>query len=183
MDILLLESFVDFHPINAALDNHVRVASFVRDVVSDAVLIQIYNTYDESPGSDSCWTCQGRYLRLHARGTLIINATCASENTGDTHTQEVAFQARPTSIRHDGHAILVSDLHDLHHVCCRIRVNDHSMSEACFPRASPRQEPVSKRVNEGTTRLRASRWAKSRARRGSAGPSRPCPPRKTPRVP
>jgi hypothetical protein len=73
-DILLLESCVDFHPINAALNNHIRVASFVRDAAFVAVLIQIYsgNTYDESPGSDSCLTCQGRYLRLHAKGTPII---------------------------------------------------------------------------------------------------------------
>lgn len=71
-DIFLLESCVDFHPINAALDNHVRVASFVIGAVFDVVFIQIYNTYHESPGSDSCWTCQGRYLRLHARGTPTI---------------------------------------------------------------------------------------------------------------
>jgi hypothetical protein len=38
-EILLLESCVNLHPINAALDNHIRVASFVKDAIYEGVLL------------------------------------------------------------------------------------------------------------------------------------------------
>ena len=145
--------------------------------------MQRSDAYDGSLGSDSCWTCRDRYLRLHARETTGITLLFRSENTGDTHTQEVALQARPTRIRDNGHAILGGDLHDFHHVLRRVRVHDHAMCEACVS-----QTPVQVRVrrlerdNGATTRLRASHWAKSRACRGSGGLSRQCLPQKTPRA-